>query len=136
MDHRTFLLYLLQIGAFRYISRYFGFFNTEKLYLMDQFKVAGYQFYDGDEIINSLDIGDILDLNAEPENEHDKNAIRISLNDIKIGYVPMVDNKLLFELVQNGLKMHCVVFDVEPEEDPWNRLTVQVYLEGDTYIAS
>lgn len=136
MDQRTFLLYLLQIGAFRYISRYFGFFNTEKIYLMDQFKVAGYQFHDGDRIINQLEPGDLLELIPEPDNEHDKNAIRIGLGDIKIGYVPMVDNRLLSELLRNDIKLHCVVYDAEPEKDPWDRLEVQVYLEGDTYVAS
>ena len=103
---------------------------------MDQFKIAGYQFYDGDKIINKLIVGDELEINAEPKNKHDRNAVRISYNGFKIGYAPRIDNKLLSELLQNDIKMHCVVFDSAPDEDTWNRITVQVFLEGDTFIAS
>lgn len=136
MDQRSFLFYLLQLAVFRYISRYFGWFSNKKYYLLNQFKVAGYQYYNGDQIINNLMIGDELEINAEPGNKHDKNAVMISSNGIKIGYAPMIDNKMLSELLLHDMKLHCVVSEVLPEEDPWNRLTVQVFLEGKTFIAS
>ena len=136
MDKRSYILYLLQLSAFRYLSRYFGWFKPEKYYLLNQFYIAGYQFYDGDKILNDLNIGDELHISAEPKNEHDKNAVCLSYKDFKIGYAPKVDNKLLSELLINDVSIHCVVTEIRPDMDPWERLFVQVFLEGNTFIAS
>ena len=56
-----------------------------------EFPVAGWRYYDGDQVLDSLQPGAPLKLELEPENKHDPNAIRVLTPDgTMLGYVPRI----------------------------------------------
>ncbi|MDZ8186440.1 MAG: DEAD/DEAH box helicase [Nostoc sp. ChiSLP02] len=56
------------------------------------FSIAGWQYYQGEEVLQSLRRGEIVILKPEPNNRYDPNAIEIFVErnqvEIKLGYVP------------------------------------------------
>ena len=57
--------------------------------LLNKCSIAGFQYYQGREVIASLVENDTLQLLAEPDNEFDKYAVEIFYKDIKLGYIPL-----------------------------------------------
>lgn len=60
----------------------------EKSRYIDSFHLAGFEYYDGLDIIGELAIGAKVSLNLETDNPHDPNAIAIYYDKYKLGYVP------------------------------------------------
>ena len=59
------------------------------------FIVAGYAYHQYE--YTNLNVGDLVYLIPEPDNEYDENAIRVySNNGVVIGYVPMEENERFF----------------------------------------
>jgi hypothetical protein len=55
--------------------------------------IAGFQHYDGPDATSLLETGMPLQLNREPHNQYDKNAVEIWTGDAKLGYVPRSNNQ-------------------------------------------
>jgi hypothetical protein len=66
-----------------------------------------------------LSIDEELNLVLEPENSHDKNAIKVSItsNNVHIGYVPRYYSKEVGELINDGYDYTCKVFDVQKDKN-------------------
>jgi len=62
-------------------------------YLYSAFYIVRLQYYDG----GNFDASDIsfLSLKREPANEFDGNAIEVYHKQLKIGYIPKVENKII-----------------------------------------
>lgn len=90
------------------------------------FTIAGYQYYDGPRVHESLYVGAELHLCAEPDNPHDPLAIAILLGDDKLGYVPRYCNRHLSQLLQDGVALHCTVGQVNPLGPVWELVRVHV----------
>lgn len=65
--------------------------------------------FEGEKVFE-LEFDPVVKLVPEPENEHDKNAIRVEADGTLIGYVPKGKTKLVRELLESG-RVHFV--DVE-----------------------
>jgi hypothetical protein len=53
------------------------------------FSIAGWQYHDGEDVIETLRAGDTVLLIAEPDNRFDPNAIAVrSQEGVMLGYVP------------------------------------------------
>ncbi|MEK6263777.1 MAG: HIRAN domain-containing protein [Clostridium sp.] len=82
------------------------------------FYMAGPRHYmgcDGEDCLKSEDIyvGEKLSLVLEPENKHDKSAIKIlNSNDVHIGYIPRYYSETLIELINKKYKYNCVICDI------------------------
>lgn len=62
-----------------------------------------------EEILNELksiqNYEDInLELEAEPKNEHDSNAVKVLYNGNKLGYIKVIHSECVFKALQNNLK--------------------------------
>ena len=130
MQRKRFLLYIAQFPFFSVIASALGIIQPEKLYFLNQFSVAGFQFYEGVSLISQMKKGDSLNLINEYENEHDYYAVKIMYKNKMIGHVPRSDNKHLFRMLKQDLNLHCELIELNPEEDPWQRCKVKVELIG------
>ncbi len=101
-----------------------------KHFSMNTFSVAGFQFYDGPDLILSLRKGHQLSLVAEPDNPHDKYAVKILYKSKMLGYVPKSDNRHISRLLRQKVKLDCQVVNVHPERKLWEMLKVEVCLVG------
>ncbi len=128
INRKTFLLYLLQIPfLIPLIQGLLRRINSPQ-FLLNIFSVAGSQFYDGDSIINDLKVGDLLELVTEPNNPFDKFAVIIKYQDKQIGYIPRSDNRYIARMLEQGMQLDCEILSLKPDEDPWQKIQVAVYL--------
>lgn len=65
--------------------------------------IAGFQYYEGPSLVNSLKPQNPVELQREPENKFDKYAIAVYYQNKKIGFVPRDENKLLARILDNNL---------------------------------
>ncbi len=98
-------------------------------YRLNRFMVAGFQYYDGPQLINRLQPGVLLDLVAESDNQHDYYAVRIEWQGRKLGYVPRSDNRHLSRLLRQDAKLRGEVLESAPQAVVWGMLKVGVGLE-------
>ncbi len=74
----------------------------EKSRHIDSFHIAGFEYYDGLDIIDELKPGTTVNLSIEPDNPYDSEAIVIYYNDTKLGYVPSNHNQALSTYLYYG----------------------------------
>jgi hypothetical protein len=102
--------------------------TMEKLRL--EFYVAGVQFRKGwRENLEELKELDLLQLEPEPENKFDKNAVKILSNKgVHLGYVPAKTGEaaMVAEALRDGKKLTTTVFELFPDFEPWRALMVEV----------
>ena len=101
-----------------------------KEYKLNVFSVAGFQYHDGPKLLGLIRPGDRLGLAAEPDNPHDKYAVKILWADSLIGYVPRSDNRHLSRLLRQEARLTGRVVEVQADEVPWRAVRVGVWLGG------
>jgi hypothetical protein len=74
--------------------------------------VAGVMHYSNRARLMKIVEDDDLELEREPNNEYDKNAIRVAHGGAKLGYVPRELAQILAPLMDAGLPVRAVVGDV------------------------
>jgi hypothetical protein len=95
----------------------------------DHFNIAGFTYYEGALAFEHLKVGTQLKLVSEPTNIYDEHAVAIYYNDLKLGFIPIGNNKPISELLRAGVD----VFDVRvqrctPDTHPENQVQVIVYV--------
>jgi hypothetical protein len=98
--------------------------------LIQQCPMAGFQHHDGEALWHYLTVGDSLELRREPNNPHDKHAIRIDWNGRKIGYIPRTQNETAARLIDQGKWLEARIGGLEKHGNPWRRVAVEVWLVG------
>jgi hypothetical protein len=88
--------------------------------------VAGFQHYDGPEAESLLEVGMPLQLNREPHNQYDKNAVEIWTGDAKLGYVPRSENNDIASLMDKGVGVEAFVLELDPSAFP-NSVKIEVF---------
>ncbi|GHV43118.1 restriction endonuclease [Bacteroidia bacterium] len=84
--------------------------------------IAGFQYYDGCQVIDELKVGTPLEIFAETDNPHDSFAVVVYFGEKKLGYIPKDKNELLSKLLQLGHADILNVFinfknlDLHPEQ--------------------
>lgn len=76
--------------------------------------VAGFQYYDGDNVWAQLQQGAVLQLKAEPSNKYDKDAVEIYWQagdgqNYKLGYLPRKQNYAVSQLLQTKMTLQAEV---------------------------
>lgn len=102
--------------------------ENETEIFMNQFSVAGFRFYEGMNILSKLKPNDELTLVPDPDNEHDRYAVKILFKNQQIGFVPRSDNKHIFRLLQQKVKLVARIAHIQPEEVTWQMVQVKVWL--------
>lgn len=96
--------------------------------LLQTSPVAGFEFYDGDQLWDSLRPNDTLQLVPEPENPHDNQAVKVMWNDNQLGYVPRRDNTAISQMLDRRQQLIARIGELQESSDPWARVTMEIYL--------
>ena len=96
--------------------------------LLQDSPVAGFQYYRGEAIWSALSVGDELRLFSERDDHHDSRAIEIYWQDEKLGYVPRSDNAIV-SLLDRGHRLNAKLAKIEISTNPWQRLSVEIWLD-------
>jgi len=96
--------------------------------LVQSSPLAGSQFYAVARVWNEIKPGDRLTLTREPENRHDRNAIRVDWNGQQLGYVPRAENRAVARALDAGERLEARVSKLRDDPDPWRRVEFEVYL--------
>ncbi len=96
--------------------------------LVQSSPLAGSQYYSAAKMWNNIKPGDRLTLTREPDNRHDRNAVRVDWNGQQLGYVPRAENRAVARALDAGEKLEARVSVLRDDPDPWKRVEFEVYL--------
>lgn len=91
--------------------------------------LAGAQFHRLAEVWPQLSVGDPLTLEREPDNRHDRRAVKVLWRGIMIGYLPRAANFEAADEMDAGARLSARIGRLAPDPDPWKRLRVDVWVE-------
>ena len=86
--------------------------------------VAGFQFHEGPALIERMREGDVVTLVREPQNRHDRHAIRIDYDGRKIGYVPRTVSEHVAWTLGERASAPGTISAISREAVPWRALRV------------
>lgn len=84
---------------------------------------------DGEDCAKSvnLDLGESLQLVLESENKYDSNAIKIiNSKDVHLGYIPRYYSEGVAELIKDGYKYLCNVYEIQKDNNCNECLKIQL----------
>lgn len=84
--------------------------------------IAGYQHHAGPRLEEELASGQPLALVREPDNPHDRLAVRIEWNGEKLGYVPRAHNAEIARRLDAGERLVARIAEIDPPSEPWRRV--------------
>ena len=87
--------------------------------------VAGFQFHDGPELVDGMAPGESVTFVREPENRHDRHAVRIDYAGRKLGYVPRSVSEHVAHVMAERSSVPGVISAVDPEAVPWRAVQVR-----------
>ena len=94
--------------------------------LLQDSPLAGFQFHAGKTLWPQMQVGDVLVLVREPENVHDRFAIRVEWNSHHIGYVPQRENRDVARLLDQGEKVFARISRLAESRDSWARVRFEI----------
>lgn len=96
--------------------------------LVQSSPLAGSQYYAVSQVWSEIKLGDRLSLIREPENRHDRRAIRVEWHGKQLGYVPRVENGALSRALDNGEALEARVSRLRDDPNPWRRIEFEVFV--------
>lgn len=98
------------------------------IFLFDTYVAGTSYINDMEEISNRIKIDDRLNFYREPDNVHDRKAIKVTLsNGTKIGYIPRTDNAVFARLMDAGKLLFGKVSSIE-QNAGYVRIEMRIYL--------
>ncbi|WP_018411714.1 HIRAN domain-containing protein [Methyloversatilis thermotolerans] len=97
--------------------------------LVQRSPLAGAQYHRLAEAWPRMREGDALALEREPDNRHDKRAIRVLWRGIMIGYLPRAANFDAAGEMDAGRRLSARVGHMQADPDPWKRLRIDVWAD-------
>lgn len=97
--------------------------------LVQSSPLAGSQYYAVSEQWREMQVGDKLDLIREPENRHDRNAIRVEWRGHQLGYVPRAENRAAASAMDQGEKLVARIARLREHPNPWRRVEFEIYVD-------
>ncbi len=96
--------------------------------LVQSSPLAGFRYYAAEARWQEMKEGQALMLIREPENVHDKNAIRVEWRGEKLGYLPRRENKTVAAAMDAGDKIDAKIAKLREHPDPWQRVLIDVFV--------
>ena len=97
--------------------------------LVQSSPLAGSQYYAVGGQWREMQVGDHLDLIREPDNRHDRKAIRVEWRGHKLGYVPRAENRAVAAAMDQGDKLVARIARLTEHANPWHRVEFEVFVE-------
>ncbi len=96
--------------------------------LVQSSPLAGSQYYAVTEIGHDIQLDDRLTLSREPDNRHDRYAVRVDWKGHKLGYIPRTENRAIARAMDAGEQLEARVSRLRADAPPWRRVEFEVYL--------
>jgi len=90
--------------------------------------LAGFVYYDGQAVWDQMKAGDRLTLKREPENPHDRNAVRLEWQGRMLGYVPKRDNTDLARQMDHGAKVEARITELSVAANGRRRMSYVIHV--------
>ena len=91
--------------------------NEKDQYIRKRMIIAGSSYCEK-EALDTLTIGTCFDVALEPDNPHDKEAVKLTYNGQKIGYISKADKPAFVTCLRLGRKVYGVITDINTEVFP------------------
>lgn len=112
------------------LALWLGLARAESVRLLVQSSpLAGSQYYAVGEFWRQLQVGDALTLVREPDNRHDRHAIRVEWRGHKLGYVPRSENRSVAAAMDQGERLVARIARLTEHPNPWRRVEFEVFIE-------
>lgn len=98
-------------------------------YIRKRMIIAGSSYCD-QEVFAKLSIGTYFDLVAEPDNPYDKDAVMLTLDGKKIGYIAKADRLAFVTCLKLKRKIYGVITDIKSDEFP-TRYEFETWFDGE-----
>jgi hypothetical protein len=95
--------------------------------LVQSSPLAGFQFYQGQELWDEMKVGDALALVREADNAHDANAVRVEWRGRRLGYVPRRENRAVAQHMDRGGAVEARISKLVQHRNPWQRIEFEIY---------
>jgi HIRAN domain len=102
--------------------------QTVKL-LVQSSPLAGFRYAEANQVWSELRHGDALELVREPDNPHDRNAVRVDWRGRKLGYVPRAENAALAWAMDRGERVTGRISRLQAHPNPRLRIEFEVLVE-------
>jgi hypothetical protein len=116
--------------------------KTMRQYFFNEFYIAGYRYYDGETIAESLWEGKLVTFKREPHCIYDTKAVAIYAGRKKLGYVPRKDNTIISTLIDQGVIIKGKIQKRNFDDQPRKRIKISAFTAfkkphgmGDLYAA-
>lgn len=96
--------------------------------VMQSSPLAGFRHYEAPNLWGVIQPGDTLDLVREPDNPHDRNAVRVEWRHLKLGYVPRAENAGVARQLDHGAPLAARVSKVQMTRAPNKRIEFEIHL--------
>ena len=127
MFNRRKFLKLIGLSGFFPAKVIIGEKEEKRIYLGDFF-IAGFKYYEGEEVIKELKEGEELKFKRQKENEYDEKAIEIySGSGKKLGYIPMDLNFIPANIMDQEIKIAGNISGIDHSAESWEKVTVSIY---------
>lgn len=94
--------------------------------------IAGLQHYRGNDLAEMISEGDTLQLQPQPSNAYDKNAIMVMWHNNKIGYVPASLARNIRRQMEAGFEVSANIIEIKPVK--FGRKWIKIRLQTKTEI--
>ena len=102
---------------------------TDVRIIVQQSPLAGFQYYDGKSLWNTMRTGDALTRVRDPQNPHDANAVRVEWRGQPLGYVPRRENGDVARQMDRGAPVKARIVQLKEAHNPWQRIEFEVYVD-------
>lgn len=100
-----------------------------------EFFVAGWRHYNGEQMIDQLNLDDSIEFSLDPDNKYDDKAVVVmSVNGEKLGYIPAFYSGWMFEIIKKECKYHAKVDAVHPRAVPHRKVSISIVGEVNQFV--
>ena len=89
--------------------------NEKDQYIRKRMIIAG-SYYCDKAVLDTLEVGSLIDLEAEPDNPYDKDAVKLLFNGQKIGYIAKKDHMAFVTCLKLKRKIYGVITAIIEED--------------------
>lgn len=97
--------------------------------LVQSSPLAGFRYHAATEVWHELRVGDRLELAREPDNPHDRSAVRVLWRGRVLGYVPRRENAALAWALDRGTPLRARISALSERATAARGLRFDVYVE-------
>jgi hypothetical protein len=94
--------------------------------LVQSSPLAGFQYHAGAAVWDQLKVGDELVLVREPDNPHDRRAVRVEWQGVQLGYLPRAENEAVAAAMDHGERVTARIATLVPHRNHWRRMRIDV----------